>query len=86
MENMETLIAKTDSFSNNQRLYYIDWLRVLAFGLLFLFHTIRFFDFFPWHVKNADQSILASIIVGFTHSWRMHLIFFISCDNTIWKE
>jgi len=70
------------STPNTQRLYYLDWLRVLAFGLLFVFHATRFFDHFPWHVKNDEHSIIASFIVGFIHGWRMHLIFFISGVGT----
>ena len=65
-----------------ERLYYLDWLRVLAFGLLFVFHSARFFDDFGWHVKNEEHSMLANIFVGFTHGWRMHLIFFISGVGT----
>lgn len=63
---------------NKQRLYYIDWLRVLAFGLLFVFHSMCFFHHFPWMVKNPEKSIFASFMVGFLHGWRMHLIFFVS--------
>ncbi|WP_167619480.1 acyltransferase family protein [Maribellus sediminis] len=67
---------------NNERLYYLDWLRVLAFGLLFIFHSARFFDDYGWHLKNEEHSMLANILVGFTHGWRMHLIFFISGVGT----
>ena len=52
---------------NKERLYYLDWLRVLAFGLLFIFHTAIFFDDCGWHVKNEEHSMLANILVGFTH-------------------
>ncbi len=75
MENTNRLIQ-------NERLYYLDWLRVLAFGLLFIFHSARFFDDFGWHLKNEEHSLLANILVGFTHGWRMHLIFFISGVGT----
>lgn len=68
--------------NGKERLYYIDWLRVLAFGLLFVFHAARFFDEYPWHVKNALHSDFVNIFVGFTHGWRMHLIFFISGVGT----
>ena len=71
-----------DSINNNERLYYIDWLRVLAFGLLFLFHAARFFDIYPWHVKNTAHSEIVNVLVGFTHGWRMHLIFFVSGAGT----
>ena len=65
-----------------ERLYYLDWLRIGAFGLLILFHCMRFFDFFPWHIKNQTQSELATQIFLFTTSWRMPLIFFVSGAGT----
>jgi len=68
--------------NQTERLYYLDWLRVLAFGLLFIFHAARFFDDFGWHVKNDEHSMLVNLLVGFTHGWRMHLIFFISGVGT----
>lgn len=68
--------------NGNERLFYIDWLRVFAFGLLFIFHAARFFDSFPWHIKNAAHSEMVNLFVGFTHGWRMHLIFFISGVGT----
>ena len=39
-----------------ERCYYVDWLRVLAMLLIFLFHCARFFDHGGWHVKNATKS------------------------------
>jgi len=77
MENLEAYTPKT-----KERLYYIDWLRVLAFGLLFVFHAARFFDIYPWHLKNATHSEFVNVFVGFTHGWRMPLIFFISGVGT----
>jgi len=35
------------------RLYYIDWLRVLAMFSIFFFHNNRFFDFEDWHKSNS---------------------------------
>ncbi|MDX2362187.1 MAG: acyltransferase family protein [Crocinitomicaceae bacterium] len=63
---------------NNDRLYYIDWLRILAFGLLFLFHSWRPFDHLPWHIKNDDQNAFFDLLTIFTHGWRMFLIFLVS--------
>lgn len=68
--------------TENKRLYYLDWLRVLAFGLLFLFHSWRPFDHLPWHIKNGDQSIVFDMFTFFTHGWRMFLIFFVSGAGT----
>lgn len=66
----------------HKRHYYLDWLRVLAFGLLFLFHSWRPFDHLPWHIKNADQSIVFDLLTFFTHGWRMFLIFLVSGAGT----
>lgn len=63
-------------------MYYIDWLRVIAFGLLFVFHSFRLFDTYPWHLKNAETSISINYIIEFMHSWRMYIIFLVSGAGT----
>lgn len=68
--------------SKNERKHYIDWLRVLAFGLLFLFHSWRPFDHFPWHIKNEEQNFIFDMLTMFTHGWRMFLIFLVSGAGT----
>lgn len=68
--------------TENKRLYYLDWLRVLAFGLLFLFHSWRPFDSLPWHIKNDTSNILFDFLTFFTHGWRMYLIFLVSGAGT----
>ena len=42
--------------SNQARVYYLDWLRVLAILGVFLFHSTHIFDFGTWQIKNADGS------------------------------
>jgi hypothetical protein len=63
---------------NTQRLYYIDWLRVLAMLSLFLFHADRFFDYYDWHVKNEAHNIISSIHISFFVQWMMPLFFILS--------
>lgn len=65
-----------------ERLYYLDWLRLLAFGLLFIFHSWRPFDHFEWHIKNEEQHAIFDMLTMFTHGWRMHLIFLVSGAGT----
>jgi glucan biosynthesis protein C len=67
---------------NTERLYYLDWLRVLAFGLLFIFHSWRPFDQLPFHIKNEEQSFIFDLLTFFTHGWRMSLIFLVSGADT----
>ncbi len=58
------------------RLYYLDWLRVLAMVGIFFFHNARFFDVFTdWHVKNATTGIGPTIIVAFLNGWIMPFFF-----------
>ncbi len=37
-----------------ERRYDLDWLRVIAFSLLILFHTGMMFVSWSWHVKNPQ--------------------------------
>lgn len=65
------------------RLYYIDWLRVLAMACIFLFHNARFYDAFAdWHVKNASTNLVASAIIAFMSQWIMPLFFLIAGAGT----
>jgi peptidoglycan/LPS O-acetylase OafA/YrhL len=66
-----------------QRRYDLDWLRVIAFGLLMLFHTGMMFSTWDWHVKNLETSDAFDVVMGFLHQWRMPLLFFIS-GSAVW--
>lgn len=68
--------------SKNVRFYYYDWLRVLAFWLLILFHSWQPFSNFHWLIKSDYSSIIADILTIFTHGWRLHLIFLVSGIGT----
>jgi glucan biosynthesis protein C len=64
--------------SSNNRLYFIDWLRVLAFGLLIVFHCAMPFVEFGWEIKNKEHSIGLSRLIWWLHQWRLPLLFFIA--------
>ncbi|UCG57381.1 MAG: acyltransferase family protein [Phycisphaerales bacterium] len=64
--------------SKSKRYYYIDWLRLLAIFMVFLFHNARFFDSDDWHVKNAETSQVFTIFTTFTSQWLMPLFFLLS--------
>jgi glucan biosynthesis protein C len=61
-----------------QRRYDIDWLRVLAFSAVFIYHCSRFFDSSYWHVKNSQTSALVDTLKGIFDLWGMPLLFLIS--------
>lgn len=68
--------------SPTQRLYYLDWLRVAAFAILILFHSWQPFTHFDWLIKSEQRTLLADVLTVFFHTWRLHLIFFVSGVGT----
>jgi hypothetical protein len=61
-----------------ERNYAIDWLRVFAMFMVFLFHCARFFDKQDWHVKNPQPDTIIRFIVLFLAQWIMPLFFILS--------
>ncbi|HEY1406334.1 MAG TPA: acyltransferase family protein [Spirochaetota bacterium] len=61
-----------------ERVFYLDWLRVLGMGMVFLFHVGRYFDQGGWHVKNPQTYFLMSVITTFLVLWIMPLFFSLS--------
>ncbi|MEV6271572.1 acyltransferase [Kribbella sp. NPDC051936] len=61
-----------------ERLWFLDWLRVLAVLGVFVFHTLRPFDDGDWHVKNAKTSEGISIGIAFLGLWGLAFFFMIS--------
>ncbi|HUK78762.1 MAG TPA: acyltransferase family protein [Thermoleophilia bacterium] len=65
------------------RLYYIDWLRVLAVLLLFPFHTLRVFNADdPFYVKATHLSGVLSDVLNFMSVWHMPLLFVLAGAST----
>jgi glucan biosynthesis protein C len=62
----------------SNRRYELDWLRVLAILVVFLYHSTRFFNLGDWHVKNADTYVWLEIWDIFATRWMMPLFFIIS--------
>jgi len=60
------------------RRYDLDWLRVIAFGLLILYHTGMFYVTWDWHVKSVHAGGSAEWLMLLLNPWRLALLFFIS--------
>src|SRR3989475_8645607 len=57
----------------------IDWLRVFATYLLFVFHVGKVFDPAPfYHIRNADLSFTMLVVCGFISLWHMPLFFLLA--------
>lgn len=77
-----TTIAKLfipDQKHMPERRYDLDWLRVIAFGLLILFHCGMFYvENWGWHVKSQHRSQLLENIMLIVEPWRMALLWLIA--------
>jgi len=60
------------------RRHELDWLRVMAFFLLILFHSGMPYVTHDWHINNSETSIALTWLWDFFHNWRMPLLFMIS--------
>jgi glucan biosynthesis protein C len=74
-------VAPTQTASGAQpavRLYYLDWLRVLATLGVFLFHAINIFGPAKFEINNAERSDVIMMIQGFFFPWGMPLFFLVA--------
>jgi glucans biosynthesis protein C len=61
-----------------KRLYYLDWLRIIATLGVCLFHVFDIFNTAGFEIKNAEQSEAVIMIQGFVFPWGMPLFFVIA--------
>jgi glucans biosynthesis protein C len=63
---------------SKNRQYYLDWIRVLAFGILIFYHSGMFFVPWEFHFKNNEIIDWLKYPMLFFNQWRLSLLFFIS--------
>ncbi|RYY76902.1 MAG: hypothetical protein EOO52_05260 [Gammaproteobacteria bacterium] len=64
---------------SSPRLVELDWLRVLVFGLLILYHVgMLYAENWGWHYKSSYSSKFLTNIMLWSNQWRMSLLFLIS--------
>ena len=61
---------------------FVDWLRIIALGLLILFHVGMAYVSWPWHAKSvsatAEVAAWVEPAMRLTAPWRMTLLFVVS--------
>lgn len=60
------------------RLYFLDWVRILAFALLVLFHVGMYYVSWDWHVKSPHASAALEPWMRLSSPWRLTLLFLVS--------
>lgn len=61
-----------------ERRYDLDWLRVIAFGLLIFYHIGMFYVTWDWHVKSPHAGPALEPVMALINPWRLPLLFLIS--------
>ena len=62
----------------SSRRFDLDWMRVIAILLVFVFHSMRFFNLDDWHVKNLVTYSFVDQVIRFMDLWLMPIVFAIS--------
>ena len=69
--------------SSSDRRIDLDWVRILAFGVLILFHVGMYYVTWGWHVKSPFASHALEPLMMLSSPWRLSLLFFVSgCATT----
>jgi glucans biosynthesis protein C len=63
---------------DTSRRYFLDWLRIAAFGLLVVYHVGMYYVSWDWHIKSPNAGTLLEPWMRLVSPWRMDLLFLIS--------
>jgi glucan biosynthesis protein C len=67
--------ADTD---NRNRLYFLDWVRIIAFFVLIFYHVGMYYVTRGWHVKSPFASDTLESYMMLSSPWRLGLLFMVS--------
>ena len=65
-----------------ERRYDIDWIRVIAFDILIIYHVGMFFVPWEWHIKNNEIVDWMRWPMIFVSQWRIPILFVVSGMGT----
>lgn len=71
-ESPRTSIASAD------RRFDLDWLRIIAFGLLIFYHVGMYYVTWDFHIKSPNASSTIEPLMLLTSPWRLTLLFVVS--------
>ena len=67
---------------NHERRYDIDWIRVIVFDILIIYHVGMFFVPWDWHIKNNELVHWLKLPMDFVSQWRLPVLFVVSGMGT----
>ncbi|NHZ63011.1 acyltransferase family protein [Massilia genomosp. 1] len=60
------------------RLWFLDWVRIIAFFVLILYHVGMYYVTWDWHVKSPFASHAIEPLMLLSSPWRLGLLFMVS--------
>ncbi|WP_409266449.1 acyltransferase family protein [Massilia sp. BHUDP2] len=60
------------------RLYFLDWVRILAFFVLIVYHVGMYYVSWDWHVKSPFAGTGPEAFMKLSSPWRLSLLFFVA--------
>ena len=60
------------------RYHFLDWVRIIAFFLLILYHIGMYYVTWGWHVKSPHASDAIEPLMMLSSPWRLSLLFLVS--------
>ena len=63
---------------SQQRIHYLDWLKVVIVYGIVLFHVSMVFSYGAWLLSNHDRSLILTAFAGFTFPWGIPAMFLIA--------
>jgi glucan biosynthesis protein C len=63
---------------SSTRLHYLDWLRVLAVVMVFVFHAVKPFNIGDWVIMNSETSMAATVFFALVSPWGMPFFFLLA--------
>ncbi|HEX8613129.1 MAG TPA: acyltransferase family protein [Telluria sp.] len=60
------------------RLWFLDWVRIIAFFVLILYHVGMYYVTWDWHVKSPFASPAIEPLMLLSSPWRLGLLFMVS--------
>ena len=64
--------------SSVERRVDLDWIRILAFGTLILYHVGMYYVTWDWHVKSPQASHAVEPLMLLASPWRLSVLFLVS--------
>jgi glucan biosynthesis protein C len=66
------------SADSGNRLFFLDWVRIIAFFVLIFYHVGMYYVSWDWHVKSPYASNAIDPLMLLSSPWRLGLLFLVS--------